>query len=52
MAPELSGADLRGAEVSGLNLTVLADFAGLRIGDEQMFRLFDAMGVSVRVRQR
>lgn len=49
---KLSGADLGGAEVSGLNLTTLADFAGLRIGDEQMFRLLDAMGVSVRVRER
>jgi fluoroquinolone resistance protein len=48
----LSGADLTGAEVSGLNLTALADFAGLRIGDDQMFRLLDAMGVSVRVREQ
>jgi fluoroquinolone resistance protein len=49
---KLSGADLTGAEVSGLNLTTLAGFAGLRINDEQMFRLLDAMGVSVRVRER
>ena len=49
---KLSGADLTGAEISGLNLTALADFAGLRIGDEQMFALLDAMGVSVRVRER
>jgi fluoroquinolone resistance protein len=49
---KLSGADLRGAEVSGLNLAALADFAGLRIGDDQMFALLDAMGVSVRVRER
>ena len=49
---KLSGADLTGAEVSGLNLTTLADFAGLRISDDQMFRLLDAMGVSVRVRDR
>jgi fluoroquinolone resistance protein len=49
---KLSGADLTGAEVSGLNLTTLADFAGVRIGDDQMFRLLDAMGVSVRVRER
>jgi fluoroquinolone resistance protein len=47
---KLSGADLSGAEVSGLNLTTLADFAGVRISDDQMFRLLDAMGVSVRVR--
>ena len=43
---------LTGAEVSGLNLTTLAEFAGLRISDDQMFRLLDAMGVSVRVRDR
>ena len=49
---KLNGADLTGAEVSGLNLTTLADFVGLRISDDQMFRLLDAMGVSVRVRQR
>jgi fluoroquinolone resistance protein len=49
---KLSGADLTGAEVSGLCLTTLADFAGLRISDDQMFRLLDAIGVSVRVRQR
>jgi hypothetical protein len=36
----------------GLNLTTLADFAGLKICDDQMFRLLDAMGVSVRVRER
>ena len=47
---KLSGADLVGAEVSGLNLTTLADFAGMKISDDQMFRLLDAMGVSVRVR--
>jgi fluoroquinolone resistance protein len=49
---KLSGADLTGAEVSGLNLTTLADFAALRVSDDQMFRLLDAMGVSVRVRDR
>ena len=48
----LGGADLIGAEVSGLNLTTLADFTGLRIRDDQMFHLLDAMGVSVRVRER
>jgi fluoroquinolone resistance protein len=49
---KLGGADLTGAEVSGLNLTTLAGFAGLRIGDDQMFALLDAMGVAVRVRER
>lgn len=49
---KLSGADLTGAEVSGLNLTTLADFAGVKIGDDQMYRLLDAMGVSVRARGR
>jgi fluoroquinolone resistance protein len=49
---KLGGADLIGAEVSGLNLTTLANFAGLKISDDQMFRLLDAMGVSVRVRER
>jgi fluoroquinolone resistance protein len=49
---KLSGADLTGAEVSGLNLTTLADFAGLKVSDDQMFRLLDAMGISVRVRER
>jgi fluoroquinolone resistance protein len=48
----LAGADLTGAEVSGLNLTTLAGFAGLRISDDQMYRLLDAMGVTVRVRER
>jgi fluoroquinolone resistance protein len=49
---KLGGADLTGADVSGLNLTMLAEFAGLKINDEQMFRLLDAMGVSVCVRER
>jgi fluoroquinolone resistance protein len=49
---KLGGVDLTGAEVSGLNLATLGDFAGLKIGDDQMFRLLDAMGVSVRVRER
>ena len=49
---KLSGADLTGAEISGLNLTRLADFAGLTISDDQTFRLLDAMGVMVRVRER
>jgi fluoroquinolone resistance protein len=48
----LAGADLTGAEVSGLNLTTLAGFAAVRINDDQMFRLLDAMGVTVRVRER
>ena len=49
---KLAGADLAGAEVSGLNLTILAGFAGLKVNDDQMFRLLDAMGVRVRVRDR
>src|SRR5215216_5915550 len=48
----LTGADLTGAEVSGLNLLTLADFKGVRVTDEQVFRLLDAMGVDVRTRQR
>lgn len=48
----LAGADLTGAEVSGLNLTTLAGFAALRIDDDQMFRLLDAMGIMVRVREQ
>jgi fluoroquinolone resistance protein len=48
----LTGADLRGAEVSGVNLTRLAEFAGVKITDDQMFRLLEAMGVDVRVRER
>ena len=48
----LAGADLTGAEVSGLNLLTLADFKGVRVTDEQVFRLLDAMGVDVRTRQR
>ena len=49
---KLGGADLSGAEVSGVNLTSLAEFAGVKISDDQMFRLLDAMGVNVRVRER
>jgi fluoroquinolone resistance protein len=49
---KLAGADLTGAEVSGLNLTTLAGFAGVKVSDDQMYRLLDAMGVSVRVRER
>ena len=48
----LAGADLAGAEVSGLNLLTLADFKGVRVTDEQVFRLLDAMGADVRTRQR
>ena len=48
----LRGADLTGAEVSGLNLLTLADFKGVRVTDEQVFLLLDAMGVDVRTRQR
>jgi len=48
----LTGADLTGAEVSGLNLLTLADFKGVRVTDEQVFRLLVAMGVDVRTRQR
>jgi fluoroquinolone resistance protein len=48
----LRGADLTGAEVSGLNLLTLADFKGVRVTDEQVFQVLDAMGVDVRTRQR
>lgn len=48
----LTGADLRGAEVSGVNLTRAADFIGVKVSDDQMFRLLEAMGVDVRVRER
>jgi fluoroquinolone resistance protein len=48
----LRGADLTGAEISGLNLLTLADFKGVRVTDEQVFLLLDAMGVDVRTRQR
>ncbi|XSC48278.1 hypothetical protein ACF1BQ_021885 [Bradyrhizobium sp. RDT10] len=48
----MTGADLTGAEVSGLNLLTLAGFKGVRVTDEQVFRLLDAMGVDVRTRQR
>ena len=43
---------LTGAEVSGLNLLTLADFKGVRVTDERVFRLLVAMGVDVRTRQR
>jgi len=46
----LTGADLSGAEVSGVNPMRLADFTGVKVSDDQMFRLLDAMGVEVRVR--
>jgi fluoroquinolone resistance protein len=48
----LTGADLRGAEVSGVNLMSLGDFAGVKISDDQMFRLLEAMAVEVRIRER
>jgi len=40
------------AEVSGLTLTALADFADVKISDDPIFRPLDALGVTVRVRQR
>ena len=48
----LAGADLAGAEVSGLNLLTPVDFKGVRVTDEQVYQLLDAMGVDVRTRQR
>jgi hypothetical protein len=38
--------------VSGSTLTAPADFADVKISDDRMFRPLDALGVTVRVRQR
>jgi fluoroquinolone resistance protein len=49
---KMAGVDLRGAEVSGVNLTRAADFVGVKVSDDQMFRLLEAMGVEVRVPEK
>jgi fluoroquinolone resistance protein len=43
----LAGADLRRAEVSGLDLRRFASYHDVKITADQQFRLLDAMGVDV-----
>jgi uncharacterized protein YjbI with pentapeptide repeats len=44
----LSNADLRGSRLSGLNLAVLADYAGLTISESEQSELLKQLGVDVR----
>jgi fluoroquinolone resistance protein len=44
---KLARADLRGAEVSGLNLADLASVAGMKIAADQQYRLLTALGLDV-----
>jgi hypothetical protein len=44
---KLAGADLRGAEVSGLNVLTLATREGLKITADQQYRLLTAIGIDV-----
>ena len=44
---KLARADLRGAEVSGLNLAELATLDGMKISVDQQYRLLTAMGLDV-----
>lgn len=43
----LRGADLRGSELSSLNLRVLADYAGLKISDSEQAEILGQLGVDV-----
>src|SRR4029078_4122068 len=44
---KLANADLRGSSLSGLNLAVLADYAGLKISDSEQAELLGRLGVEV-----
>jgi uncharacterized protein YjbI with pentapeptide repeats len=45
---KLRQADLRGSQVSGLNLAVLADYAGLVISESEQSEILRQLGVDVR----
>ena len=44
---KLAGADLRGGEVSGLDLAKLGSLDGLKVTADQQYALLSAMGVDV-----
>ena len=43
----MAKADLRGSSLSGLNLAVLADYAGLKISDSEQAEILGQLGVDV-----
>ena len=45
---KLRQADLRGSQISGLNLAVLADYAGLVISESEQSEILRQLGVDVR----
>ena len=45
---KLREADLRGSQISGLNLAVLADYAGLTISESEQSEILTQLGVKVR----
>ena len=47
IAQRLSRADLRGAAISGLNLALLADYAGLTISESEQESILGQLGVNV-----
>jgi hypothetical protein len=44
---KLRKADLRGSELSGLNLTVVSDYAGVMISDSEQSEILRQLGVDV-----
>jgi hypothetical protein len=45
---QLRQADLRGSQVSGLNLAVLSDYAGLTISESEQSEILRQLGLDVR----
>ena len=45
---KLRKADLRGSQISGLNLAVLSDYAGLSISESEQSEILKQLGVDVR----
>jgi uncharacterized protein YjbI with pentapeptide repeats len=43
----LSGADFRGASINGLNLALVADYAGMMVSQSQQDGLLEALGIKV-----
>jgi uncharacterized protein YjbI with pentapeptide repeats len=43
----LGKADLRGSRISGLNLAVLSDYAGLAISESEQSEILKQLGISV-----
>ncbi len=46
---KLRQADLRGSSLGGLNLALVADYAGMRISDSEQSEILKQLGVEVRV---